>query len=392
MFALEESAPPSYLDQAIELLEKATAELEPEPLDSSGARAALDRYARARRLADFGIAALARKVGDAAVVSRATGTPVGQARATIELGTNLRAAPELSAALATGAVSVEQAREIASAECSVSGVTEDLVGLANSLPFHVFKDHARKLKLDAEQHNGLATKQHAARAGSHYSDELGMTHIHLIVKPLDGTLIVNRAEADAERLYKAARKTGLTEPFEAYLADAFVAMLSGNGTGRASRPELVVLIDYDTIRDGWKLTPKGISKIPGVGPIDPTDAKALAHDAFINAVVADGKDLRHLKRFSRHVPPEIKVALELGEPLAFDGPVCSECGNRFRPQRDHLEPVVSRGPTSYPNLKWKCDPCHVAKTERDRRAGKLKPTPEKDRKRRQKAGRPPPDG
>ena len=40
-------------------------------------------------------------------------------------------------------------------------------------------------------------------------------------------------------------------------------MLSGTGKGRASRPELVVLVDYDTIRNGWKLTPGGISKIPG---------------------------------------------------------------------------------------------------------------------------------
>ena len=376
MFALEmESQAPSLLDEAIELLEKANAELEPELLDSGGAREVLDRYARARRLVDYGVAAVARKVNDAAAVSRATGTPVGQAKATIELGNNLKAAPELGAALQAGAVSAEQAREIASAEASVPGITEDLVQVANSQPFHVFKDTARKLKLDAEQHNGLAARQHASRSARHYSDELGMTHVHLTLEPLAATPIVNRAEADAERLYKAARKTGRTEAFEAYLADAFVQMLSGNGKGRASRPELVVVIDYDTIRNGWKLGPGGISKIPGVGPVDPQDAKGIAQDALINAVLVDGKDLRHFKRFARHVPPEIKIALELGKPPGFDGPVCSDCGNRFRPERDHLEPVVAEGPTSYTNLEWKCHPCHSAKTESDRKAGKLTPRP-----------------
>jgi hypothetical protein len=376
MFALEDSPSfSSYLDQALELLTKANAQLEPELLDSSGARVVLDRYARVRRLADFGVAAVARKVDDATVVARATGTPVGQAKATIELGNNLKAAPELGAALQAGAVSAEQAREIASAEASVPGITDDLVKVANSEPFHVFKDKARRLKLEAEQHRGLAAKQHAARSARHYSDELGMTHIHLTLEPLVATPIVNRAEANAERLYKSARKSGHTEAFEAYLADAFVSMLSGSGKGRTTRPELVVLIDYDTIRNCWQLSPNGICKIPGVGPVDPQDAKAVGQEAFVNAVLVDGHDLRHFKRFSRHVPPEIKVALELGAAPDFDGPACSDCGNRFRPERDHLEPVVAQGATSYTNLEWKCNPCHAAKTEADRKAGKLAPRP-----------------
>lgn len=362
----------SHLDRVIELLEKANAGLEPELLDSAGARELLERYARARKLADFGVAAIARKIDDAQVVSRTTGTPVGQAKATIELGNNLKAAPELGDALQTGAVSAEQAREIACAEASVPGVVEHLVKLASEEPFHVFKDAARKLKLEAEQHNGLAAKQRSSRCARHYSDELGMTHIHLALEPLAATPIVNRAEADAERLYKAAKKeTGRTEAFETYLADAFLAMLQGTGKGRASRPELVVLVDYETIKAGWKLTAEGVCKIPGVGPVDPLDAKSLAEDAFVNAVVLDGKDLRHFKRFGRHVPSEIKVALELGTAPAFDGPACVDCGNRFRPERDHLEPVAAQGPTSYTNLDWRCDPCHERKTEADRRAGKL---------------------
>src|SRR5688500_2696930 len=144
------------VDRAIQLLEKATAGIEPELFDSSSARAMLERFDRVRRLGDYGVAAFARKVDDAAVVSRATGTSVGQAKATVALGKDLKAAPELGAALAAGVVSAEQAKEIASAEASVRGITEELVKTAASEPFHVFKDKARKMKLEAEQHNGLS--------------------------------------------------------------------------------------------------------------------------------------------------------------------------------------------------------------------------------------------
>ncbi|HEX2236411.1 MAG TPA: hypothetical protein VHK89_09065, partial [Actinomycetota bacterium] len=67
------------LAQAIALVEKANADLEPELLRLPQARARLELYARARRVVDFGVAALARRVEDAAEVSRATGTSLGQA-------------------------------------------------------------------------------------------------------------------------------------------------------------------------------------------------------------------------------------------------------------------------------------------------------------------------
>ncbi|MGH2697649.1 MAG: hypothetical protein ACRDJL_00440 [Actinomycetota bacterium] len=53
------------LDEAIELLEKANANLEPELLSAPAARRLLAVYARAQRLAAFGVAALASKLDDA---------------------------------------------------------------------------------------------------------------------------------------------------------------------------------------------------------------------------------------------------------------------------------------------------------------------------------------
>ena len=102
-------------------------------------------------------------------------------------------------------------------------------------------------------------------------------------------------------------------------------------------------------------------------------AREIAQDAFLNGVFFDGVDLRNFKRWSRDPSVEVRTALELGEPPEFDGVCCVDCGNRLRPEFDHVEPHVARGPASNRNLKARCYGCHRLKTERDRKAGKLKP-------------------
>ncbi|HET7481298.1 MAG TPA: hypothetical protein VFK89_00420 [Actinomycetota bacterium] len=105
----------ALIDQALELLEKAAADLEPELLSAPDARRLLDSYSRARRLIDFGIAGLSRKVADAGEVARATGTSIGQAKAFVSTGNILGRSGDLREALQHGEVSVEQAHEIATA-------------------------------------------------------------------------------------------------------------------------------------------------------------------------------------------------------------------------------------------------------------------------------------
>ncbi len=183
-----------------------------------------------------------------------------------------------------------------------------------------------------------------------------------------------RAEADAQRLAREAKKNGSQELFERHLADAYAAMLAGEGKGRAKRPELVVLVDHEVAKRGWTDVREGeVCKIPGVGPISSQKAREIAEVAFLNAVVFDGKDLRNFKRWTRHIPVEVAIALELGEPPDFDGVKCVDCGNRFHTEFDHVEPYAAGGPTSKPNTKPRCWPCHTVKTERDRRNGKHKP-------------------
>jgi hypothetical protein len=280
---------------------------------------------------------------------------------------------ELSDALRHGDISLDQATEIAAAERSAPGAAGELLGAARGESFHVLRDKARKVRLEAEQHKNLAERQRAARCARSHSDELGMVHLHLALEPHVGTPIVARAEAEGARLARKAKGEGAKEPFERHLADAYVALLSGSGKGRARRPELVVLVSHEVAKRGWGDVRDGeICKIPGVGPVSPQVAKLIADDAFLTGVFYDGKDLRHMRRWSRTIPVEVLLALELGPPPSFDGVVCVDCGNRFRTEFDHVRPRVAGGPTSNGNLRPRCWCCHQEKTKRDRRGGRLR--------------------
>jgi hypothetical protein len=398
------------LDHAVELLAKANSDLEPELVTAAQARKLLAAYARAEKLAAFGVAALSRKLDDAGEVARTTGTSVGKAKAVVATGKAMADSGELTAALQQGDISLDQAALVASAESSAPGSAAELIGVARDHGLHVLRDEARRVKLEAEQHRDLAGRQRAARFGRSRRDELGMVHIHLALEPHVGAPIVARAEAEAARIAtrakQATKATGTAatgtdgtgpgagrEPFERYLADAYARMLggdipgaggrgdrSGSGSGavkgRARRPELVVVVSHEVATRGWThVEPGEVCKIPGVGPVEPRVARRLAEDAFITGVICDGKDLRRLRRWSRTIPVEVALALELGDPPHFDGIKCVDCGNRFRTEFDHVEPRVAGGPCSNQNLKPRCWSCHRAKTERDRRAGKLRAPP-----------------
>jgi hypothetical protein len=106
------------------------------------------------------VASLSFRLGDAAAVARVSGTSIGKAREAVATGTTIQASPDLDAAMRQGAVSLDQAAEIARAEEGAPGSARTLVKVAQDKAFHVLKDKvfrvlkdkARKVKLEAEQH------------------------------------------------------------------------------------------------------------------------------------------------------------------------------------------------------------------------------------------------
>jgi 5-methylcytosine-specific restriction endonuclease McrA len=100
-------------------------------------------------------------------------------------------------------------------------------------------------------------------------------------------------------------------------------------------------------------------------------ARRLAEHAFVKGLVHDGVRIETIKHFGRHIPAELRTALDLGGPPDFDGVICVDCGTRHHIQYDHVDPVANGGPTTRANLSGRCWDCHAQKTERDRQAGLL---------------------
>ena len=372
------------MDEAIKQIEKSNIDLEPEVLDTPAVQELLSRYAKAKKLVSYGETMLAAKLGDAEMVARTTGVSVGKAKAAVDTGNSLRAADEVREAFKSGEISVDQASEIATAEKASPGSSTELLKLAQDESFQTLREKSRKVVLEAEQHRGLAQRQHQARRARSYRDELGMIAINLLLEPHVGVPLVNRAEAEAGRRFRAAKKDGNQEPFERLLADAYAGLLSGGTTIKARKPELVVLVSHEITQRGWKDVRKGeVCKIPGVGPISPERAREIASDAFLSGLFFDSSDLRHFRRWTRNTPVEVLLALQLGEAPEFDGVRCTDCGRRFRNEKDHSAPHVAGGFASTGNLRWRCYGCHQKKTAQDRKNGKLTP-PDPD------AGRGPP--
>ena len=364
-----------FIDEAIAWAEKGNADLEPDLMAADDARRLMESYAKLKKLAAYGETVLARKLDDAEELAKVTGTSVGKAKQTVETAKALRDAEIVQDAFSQGDISLDQAAEIAKAEIASPGSADVLLKTAASESFQVLRDKARKTVLEAEQKRGLAERQREARSARSYTDDLGMTNIHLRLQPHIGTALVNRAEAEASRMFKAAKKDGKQEPFERHLADAYAKIFSGSPVKpHPSRSELTILVSHEVAKRGWTDVRDGeYCKIPGVGPVAPEVAKEIARDAFLTGLFYDGKDLRTIKSYTRNVPVEVLRALNLGPPPDFDGMKCVDCGKRFGNQKDHVEPYCGDNPASVDNMKPRCWTCHQVKTARDRKAGKLTP-------------------
>ena len=146
-------------------------------------------------------------------------------------------------------------------------------------------------------------------------------------------------------------------------------MLDGKGRGKTDRADMVVVWDRSAAlaEDDHE----GSAHIVGGGPVPVSVARRLAERAFVKAVVHDGVRIETVAHLGRTIPAELRTALELGDPPAFEGLRCIDCGTSHGVERDHVNPVANGGLTAYDNMAGRCWECHEKKTEADRQAGLL---------------------
>ncbi|MCA1844522.1 MAG: HNH endonuclease [Actinobacteria bacterium] len=374
----------SGLSAAMRALREALSGFEPALLSGEDCAAVAEELARTEKACAGVRAAAAARAAECGAhrrrgwadgadwLAQVSGTSRGEARAALETVASMDACPVTRAALAAGEVSLAQAGEIAKAEAVRPGSEVELVGLAKRKSYTAVRDEARKVRLAAVEPEELRRRQVAARSLRWWRDELGMVRLHAALTPEVGIPLVNRLEAETDRIRRRARSGGSEELREAHAADAFVKLTAGKGRGKAVTKDLVVVCDRRAWARGHAHEGEPCH-IVGGGPIPVRLAKELGQDAFVKAVIHDGVAIDTVVHFGRRIRAELRTALELGPAPGFEGAVCSEgCGRRWGLEWDHIDPVANGGPTSLANLGPRCWPDHRAKTERDRRAGLLK--------------------
>jgi hypothetical protein len=346
-----------------------------------------------------------------------TGSTTTQARQELDTAGRLSACPATQAALQSGSISIAQAAEIARSEAEDPGVESTLVDVARLGDLAELRSEARRVRQRRVTPDELRRRHWAARGVRLWQDSDGMVRLQGALPPELGVPLGQRIDREAQRRYRAAKRSGeALEPFEAYAADALVGLVRPAGGSGGSRPgpdgaapqlmgepvtvpsagcrsddgasgeevdsespqpadrrgsfeaDLVIVCDLLAWRRG-RTEPGEVCHIIGGGPIPVEVARGWADDAFVKAVLHDGTRISTVHHFGRHLPAVLRTALDLGPVPEFTGRSCRECGRPFHLEHDHIVPLARNGPTSYDNLQALCWPCHRAKTERDCRNG-----------------------
>ena len=178
------------------------------------------------------------------------GSTNGEARMAIETATAIESCPEAQKALAAGQLSLAQAHEIATSPLQMIDAEHDLVDLARTSSLTAVHDAIRDRTLKGSDPAQLRECQRRHREFRHWRDRYGMVRLAVAFTPDVGIPIINRLEAEAERLRALARRSKIDEPFSAQACDALAAMLTGSGQGSAIRSELVLVCDINAYRRG----------------------------------------------------------------------------------------------------------------------------------------------
>jgi hypothetical protein len=316
--------------------------------------------------------AISCNAGDVEWMARAAGSTPAAAR---EALATAKAAAKCSAtneALTDGTLSLTQAKEIVRAEAAVPGSEDSLLKVASTRGMAGLREETRRIVLGSFDREELHRRQVAARSLRHWVDGEGMVAGQFRLPPAVGVAFVNRLDRETDRIHRAARRQQSPEPREAHAADALVTLAKGGGKPRAGRADVVYVCDLRAAARGHTHGDE-LCHVVGGGPVPVDVVRAAAVDAFVKVVVRDATKVDSIVHYGRHIPALLRTVLELGDPERLDGAVCVEegCDRRHELEWDHDEPVANHGPTSYENLRARCTPDHWAKTERDRKAGKL---------------------
>jgi uncharacterized protein DUF222 len=350
------------LRSAITTLEHCARELQVECLEGADAAQLVDVIGRGERVCSAMKALLARRVAETGVwrddgsrnaavwLSAQTGTTVGAAQQVFDTARALEELPATEAAFRSGEISAVQAAEIASAAVEAPAAERALLDAARSTSVKGLRDRAREVRAGAQEDDAAwARRQHDRRYGRVWTDPEGSLRIEGSLPPETGARFKAVFDAEVDRIFREARRSGRRETLGAYGADALVAMADG---GPRKPVSTTLVVDAAPIDRGHALDGERCA-IEGIGPIPVATARRLLQDASISLLVRDGDELTAVGRPVRTIPANLRRELTAAYPVCG----VSGCANDRFLEIDHVVPVCDGGETSKGNC-WRICPHH----------------------------------
>ena len=311
----------------------------------------------------------------AELLAAQTGESLGEAKGLIRLGQQLADQPDLEDSFRQGKLSRRRASLVSEAARINPGREADLVRTAENDTLPGLKDRCQRAKAQgrsAEDEASHARRLHADRRCRSFTDDDGAFCLQAVLAPQAGARVLSALEAQADRHFEQARRTGAFETADAYRADALVALLTGTGIlGRKGAPhpatgdrvpdpraQLVIRADLDALRRG-RTEGDELCEVPGVGPVPVETAIAQLGAALTHLVITDGVDVTTVYSPGRHLPRSIRAAL-----LERDSRcVVPGCDARLGLENDHwVTDYAKGGPTTLANLARLCHRHHQLRT------------------------------
>jgi hypothetical protein len=319
----------------------------------------------ARRVADSGAW---RSLGDrsgAHWLARVSGTTVSAATDALETVARLVELPAVDAAVCDGALNPLQANEIASAAAALPASADALLEAAGTASLVGLRNECRKVRAGAEsgdEERARARRLHDRRYLRTWTDDDGAVCGRFSLAPDAGASLLAAVERRRDAIFAAARAEGRRESYEAYSADALVALATGASTDghpvpKGADAKVIVRIDHTALARGHT-EPGETCEIAGVGPVAVNVVADLMDDAFLAAVITKGVDVVNVAHLGRRVTAWQRTALQWRDPeCTVEG-----CHQTARLEIDHRDDWARTKLTRLDALDRLCDHHHLLKT------------------------------
>ncbi len=291
-----------------------------------------------------------------------SGEPVGKAMGVLETAGHLLDAPEVAKAFEEGRLSLAQAGLAAEAGAMDPRAQADLVGtVEQGGSYKDLREKVARIKRRKEGEAGIAEREARAHEGRYlrtFQPSEGGLRLEAWLTTADGARVKAALDKEAEAIFSEARKAGLREAPERYLADALVRVATGE---RAPGPpaQVAVRVDAGALERG-QVAGDEVCEVVGVGPVPVAVAESLLSDSLVHLVATDGVDVKAVTSAKRTIPASLRAALEERDrTCAVPG-----CTVTKRLEIDHIVEFAKGGATELANTVRLCKPHHDMKTYR----------------------------